>query len=625
MPPETAILELSDTITGPRGSVANAFAAVAAGHGDATQFEAVAAPARTDGEAYALALEYIQGRGLLLELVHALLNAQVTRPEFVERARKLLPADPLLQELQASQGPGAAVVHPDVLMAVLSNGARNVCRVNIDGVAQGTGFLIAPSLVLTAYHVVQSLAGPGQPTAATASRLTVVFDDRVVIANGVATHLPLITLPVADDWLGVSSGCLPQELVGTANGDLGYLDQIDPTNGPWDFALIRLRKALDVTRTGLRPNDLMVQQDQAIMVLQHANGQPLRLAFSSVKEVSQKRTRFFHTVWTKPGASGGPCLNMEGRVVGIHQAGPAQLPPAGQPIPPNRAVPIKPFVSLLQQAIAALPPLPMPLTNLSDDDDRHPVLGRDQLQQWIFRAAAEGSSGGAVKPILIVASSTPRRGARFSERVLRGLLPADRHLVVSLDAGNFVGHTPSLLASDLVSAVTGHAPSLPGNESDTSEDAWIRKKLVPAALSAIGEARGGRLVWLVLRFPPRLELPDKTKVRETLDAFYAETRQNDWIRLLLLGLGGLLPPPLDQLVELERLRPLGEEDVLAYLSRRWTGDGALADEAFVRAFVSTEMGRMDFEADGHQEAVVAFVRKLDGLFEKARRVAGGGP
>jgi len=616
-----ALGALAAVIAGPRTVVAGVFAAVAGASGDPAQFEGVAVGTADDLQAYTAALTHADQNGWLLPLIHGLLTARATGNDFVSRGEALFPQDALLGQiqLQATQNVNDAAVPPAVLGWILTSSARQVCRIDIDGEAKGTGFLIRPALALTGYHVVAPLVADGNQQPGSTDRLTVAFDDQIVIANGVRRRLPPLTVSVAQQWLISSSACPPQEMVGTQYGDFDYIAALNAQTGPWDFALIRLEKTVDPDRSGLPLNDLAIRAGEPIMILQHAAGRPLIWAMANVAMQPPPGKRFFHSVWTKPGSSGGPCLNMEGRVVGIHQAGPATLV-NGQPPALNRALPILPFAENLMTSIAKVPSDPAFLLNLSADQNHHPVLGRDATQQWIWRAAETQSTGGTAKPILVVASSRPRRGARFTEKILRSLLPTDRHLVVSIDAGNLVAATPRQFAETLVMTATGAAaPSLPANEDDTTVDNWIRKTLVPAAMDAIGRARGDRLVWFVLRFPPALELPDKTKIRETLDAFYAQPQAYAWMRLVLLGLGSMLSPPLDQAAELERLRPLGLDDLVGYVTRRWPGQ---AQREMIKALIRPALANLDPDAENYQESIASVARQLDASLKEI--VSGAG-
>jgi hypothetical protein len=618
----TEIAALAAEVAGPRTSVANVFAAVAGANGDTMQLEGIAFGAPDDRQAYAAALTHAYRSGWLLPLIHGLLDARATKGKFVECAKELFGEDELfIQTLQATLDINDPTASPSVLAWVLLESARQVCRIDIDGAAMGTGFLISPILVVTGYHVVVPLLENGKPKAGSAAKLTIVFDDQIVMANGVRKRLTPVTVNAAEQWLVTSSKCLDQELIGTAYADVAYLQNIDKSSGPWDFALIQLERTIDPERRGLSFNDLDIKADQPVMILQHPLGKQLNWAMARVADTPPPGARFFHSGSTKPGSSGGPCLNMEGRVVGIHQAGQSAVPPPGQKRPPNRAVPILPFAQQLvttSRSVAYDPPF---LTNLTEDQNYHPVLGREATQQWIWRAAApQSAAGGIAKPILRVASSVPKRGAQFTEKILRSLLPADRHLVVKLEAGNLVAHTPDQFAADLVMKATGaEATDFPANGSDTADDNRIRTELIPAAMEAIGRARGDRLIWFVMRFPPKLELPDKTKIREALDAFYAQTSSYSWMRLVLLGLNTNLPPPLDQATESQRLEPLRGANLFEYLVRKWSSH----DKAQLAVLIDELVDGLDPDAEAHQEIMAATARRLDARFKK--RIGGGGP
>lgn len=611
------LLDLADAIAGPRPTVAAAFGAVAASRQDPVAFEAIAVGVRNDRDAYLAALTYAKSRGWLADLVHSLLEARTAKANFVASASKLLPKDPRIAALQASQKPGDSAFQPDVLCALLAAATSSVCRIEIDGQPAGTGSLIAPGLVLTGYHVVMPLLSGS--AAQTAARLKVVFDDRVVIGQGVKRRLELKTEAVNDDWLVDSSVCPAEELLERSYDDQDYLARLDSSSGPWDFAVLRLRRPVEALRGSLKLHDLSVEVHDPILVLHHSQGRSMTLTIGRIERLTATRTRFFHSVWTEPGASGGPCLGAEGRLVGIHQAGPKTVR-SGAAAPPNRAIPILPLISRLERAISSVSTEPAPMTALGDG---HPILGRDQLQSWVWRATGgEPAGGGAIKPILLVLSSKRGRGARFTDAILRSSLPADRHLVVFRDASNFIALTPAELAADLVTATTGNLPALPVDGHDSAEIGWIRRVLVPETLKAIGASRGERRIWLVLRFPPGLELPDKTGIRETLEAFYAEAvAHHPWMRLILLTSAPTLPQSLVQLAEIERLRPIDTEDILTYCERRWIGSGVIQDRLSFRHLVDQEIQRLDPELETYQKDTAQIARWLDQFAQAIGRAA----
>jgi hypothetical protein len=78
-----------------------------------------------------------------------------------------------------------------------------------------------------------------------------VFNDVRDRPGSRVTRQPEVPVPVAKDWLVDSSHCLPVELLGVPHDNDSYADAIHITDGPWDYALIRLQRIVDPTHAGL--------------------------------------------------------------------------------------------------------------------------------------------------------------------------------------------------------------------------------------------------------------------------------------------------------------------------------------------------------------------------------------
>lgn len=167
--------------------------------------------------------------------------------DLVVAARQARPRKSALQAIAADLGLGAATppaleriisqtvpfVDVSTWRAQLGNLEGQVCMVEIEtaaGTILGTGFLLAPDLCLTNYHVVRSLIDRTSDPA----RARVRFDfrrapDGTVVADG--TRFPL-----ADEWLVASR---PPSAVDSLADDHGQLPAADEL----DFAVLRIRGA----------------------------------------------------------------------------------------------------------------------------------------------------------------------------------------------------------------------------------------------------------------------------------------------------------------------------------------------------------------------------------------------
>ena len=214
----------------------------------------------------------------------------------------------------------------------LGRAESQVCRVeSYDGGrtrALGTGFLVGPDLVLTNFHVLEPLYG-GQWSA---DRVRFRFD-YTVLADGVVVH-PGRTYGLAPDWDVDHSRYSPLDL------------QVDPSGAPGpdelDHALVRLDRAAgdDVVSAGqgaepgapargwleLQPDPHDFLSDRLLSILQHPDGQPLKLAIDTSAVLGTvgppaRPTRVRYATLTEPGSSGSPCFDADWNLVALHHSG----------------------------------------------------------------------------------------------------------------------------------------------------------------------------------------------------------------------------------------------------------------------------------------------------------------
>ncbi len=213
-----------------------------------------------------------------------------------------------------------------------------VCRVEIKGDAKGTGFLVAPDVVLTNYHVVEPVfEKPGL-----ASRLRFRFDYKLN-EDGSELH-PGELYGAHEDW-EVDSSRYNQ---GEKEGIVGVVAGPDEL----DHALVRLAKpagALPVGGTVEEPDDadpgpghedaaeprgfvdlrtaVEVDKHDMLQILQYPAGRDLRMTVQHDGAIGwndpHAKTRLRYANDTLPGSSGSPCFDAEWQIVAMHHLGDA--------------------------------------------------------------------------------------------------------------------------------------------------------------------------------------------------------------------------------------------------------------------------------------------------------------
>ena len=228
------------------------------------------------------------------------------------------------ERMPASHGGFVGVLQFDQLKRQC---AAAVCRIELeDGFGEGTGFLVKDNLILTNYHVLESvIEGKRAP-----GNVVVRFDYR--------TDEDGVTVPagrkcgLATDWK-VAFG---------VNGE--GAEELD-------FVLARLNESPgkdavpNLPKTGrsyLKLVDRELEQAEPLVILQHPLTRPMEIALGSVRTIDAQTKRIVHDVNTEPGSSGSPCFDGQWKPVALHYYG---------SLKGNRAVQLGPILDQIRPMI----------------------------------------------------------------------------------------------------------------------------------------------------------------------------------------------------------------------------------------------------------------------------------
>jgi len=282
-------------------------------------------------------IEWSQARGWTERLYRA---ARAERPDHAALTAFALSS--------AAPGAGAAPIAdgalerrlretaPDVklvdLVRQLGAAQVRVCRVELDGRAEGTGFLVGPAAVMTCHHVVRRVLSK----AVAPSAVKVRFD----------WHPGSDGTPVAlaADWCVHSLPPEDFELFGSAVDG-------EPDERHLDFAVLRLAEpvgAMPVVAVpgmaaaprgwfSLPAGRVELTERTPLYVVQHPDGRSMEVALEMEggARFNAARTRVSHAVNTEPGSSGSPVFTFDGAPVALHHAGSSSVVRTR-----NQAVPI---------------------------------------------------------------------------------------------------------------------------------------------------------------------------------------------------------------------------------------------------------------------------------------------
>jgi hypothetical protein len=222
-----------------------------------------------------------------------------------------------------------------------------ICLLDLPGIdsehsSTGTGFLIGPDLILTNYHVIDHLLA----RRARAEDAQLIFDYRGVQRG--STHR------LSPAW------CVAKSPMSPVDHELQKSRQ--PSPDELDFAVLRIAGNPSQDRvmgsSGERPRGYLplrsdaprVDEQKPLFILQHPQGQPLKLHVDTVKGENENGTRLRYTTNTLPGSSGSPCLDAQLRLVALHHSRDPADPPRF-----NEGIPIRAIVAALARAGVSLP------------------------------------------------------------------------------------------------------------------------------------------------------------------------------------------------------------------------------------------------------------------------------
>ena len=478
------------------------------------------------------------------------------------------PGSPLQAIINKAQG----TAQPQLALAGFQNAMRWTGKVSIDGNAKGTGVLIAPHLLLTAWHVMSELfvrqGSTWVPSAApgTAARITVEFDDFLTYLDGGQRPRPPKPVKVSahDQWCVAWCPCHNDELQDRFPTDLAQLD------GLWDYLVLRLSPPPGVERrwVSLTANAAVPRANDRIVVFQHPSGQPMTyddaLIVGEPKTTVDKlgRRRFLHSVNTTNGSSGGPCFDRDFVFFGIHQGVWKKSTKKKQGA--NRGIPLCRVLDHIETNYSLPPadPTEIPIWNLGDTRDSAPVIGCDEFQKLVWRAATNK------RPSIIVLAGGKGSGKTFQVALLHHMLPEGNHLKVRLEAQRFATKDAVTVAGEICKSAGAPVPSfLDASRLSTTRSAWLKDEIADKTIKALGIVRGKRHVWLALEELDRYEIKEP-ETSELLFLLYEHTLTKDWLRIVLDGMNiADLPNKLRSIAELYLVPTITLDDIKTYLRR----------------------------------------------------------
>lgn len=562
--------DIAKAIKATRDDFANLFlqAQVGMTADERVKFDAVAF-STDDRQAFAEALNHAQLKGWLPDLVNAIMAAGLDDGHLIEDATQ----NPGNDQLHAMVNKFAGFLLPHLVLKGLEAGMRRTGKILIDEEAQGTGVLIANDLLLTAWHVVKGLfdATPGggyEPQPGAGARLQVVFDDflqRLKRGDAMSVrHARRVKAHV--QWCVAYSECHAEELESRLPTNLALLE------GLWDYAIIRLAEPIGFERGWVTPNPkaLVPRAHDKVMLLQHPDGQSMRLDFDEVadanaaQQMAIPKLRFLHYVNALPGSSGGPCFDRSFEFFGFHQGEWS----VGVTRPTNRGVPLAGVREHLALKYGGLPPRDNSTSliwrlgpNEDETKDHAPVIGCDEFQEQVLQSVLLGN------PKFFVLVGDKGAGKSFRVDALAAMLHDADHLKIRLTADSIADMDAATLVR-MICSKAGAAPPLiePPSAVHSTASVWLKEEVVPKLVAALNGVRGARLVWLSIIDLDEFDLKGQN-ASDMLWQLYAQVLTADWLRVVLDGLNAPIPNAFRDAQYRERVREITREDIEIFLKR----------------------------------------------------------
>lgn len=384
------------------------------------------------------------------------------------------------------------------------------CRIKIGSAPAGSGVLIGPSSVLTAWHVI---AAPG-PTAADAD--VPATDIEVQFLSGLTVKAWQPPLAFSRCTRGEFEGKLPRN-------DAALM-------GHNDYAVLTLARPVGALLgvAALPSVPPKFKRHAGVIVAHYRSGVNPEVRVGSMKRVGRLTLRWGHTAPTNAGSSGGGCFDDQSyRIAGIHQG--------RDPKERGRLVPTSCFLTEVS-AVVAMDLAPPRIWSLDGTAEGEFVIGRERFSAAFGQARKKD---GRVRGVWTkrLDPTADLSGLPFTFRILDRLVardPATRLCRLSFEGlvDDFAGEVARRVidAGIAVEAIAPRAGVADGQSAPEAVGADRGRRIA----SAIGAAAAdlGVQLWLFIDHPA---IPFGDETRAALEAFVDQVLREPNLRLVIAG------------------------------------------------------------------------------------------
>lgn len=390
------------------------------------------------------------------------------------------------------------------------------CRIRVGGRAVGSGFLVGPSTVLTAWHVIRDAEPPAD------ARVDVDFAD--------GSRIPAV-LPAR-----FNSRCGDRELHGF------FPKNDNEVAGKHDIALLRLRRPVGAALGSVQVAgpDVRLKTNDMMILVHYPEAKYSGFSYGIFYKLRALTARWGHSVTAKGGSSGGGCFNSSLLLAGVHQ-GRAPKERSDRSAR-SRLVPAALFPDQVRQMIAE-DRAPPQIWSLDGTANGPLVVGRQDFFTAFAAANDPGSRVGGIR-IKRVDAEAGVTGLPFSYRMLEYLVGRTvglRLLRISLqtvieDFTDEVARRASLAGYDI-----GPVAGEPGVDVDqTTEEAAASDRARRSAILLDGLAAADCVrLWIFLDHPSAVF---GDRLRASFEGFVDQALKLNNVRLVVAGYEAMSVP-----------------------------------------------------------------------------------
>ena len=401
--------------------------------------------------------------------------------------------------------------------------------------AEGTGFLIAPHLVLTNYHVISKFLDANDHPDPNKGVPFVEFDVHEGTSELIKPRAYEMSNADGRSWLLSHKPNLPDGGSETAQSLATSLD----------FAILildgRPGDARGFVNLAKLPNKLP-KVGTKVQLWQFPQNQPMKITDGARVTIPEPLDfdddqdlppRIYYLANSMGGSSGGLVLDQSAQPIALHDAGFSENAPAD--FRKNRGIPLH----LIRQQASSF------ITQENDNQPRQtgwhpvdfqPIIGRQALQQHIFDAAYREAR---IITVMTQAGDddkrVPKLGRSYTGVILESCLPSTKHHVISLET-SLISPEPLDTAKAIIKAIAPSARNVLSGSSMETTQAADDAVLVDETIAALKAAAPGKTIWLMIDDIDGDPIGTQWGSSDYLIALYRRIAREDTLRLVLAGL-----------------------------------------------------------------------------------------